>query len=104
MKLYWHKWVHKRGTVYLLMSAPQVHDVSVRETGEIAIVQRLSSRWRGSWAGGGGRTSYFVTGSPASARKCVERDLSRRSIGLFGVDYVQFVPFTHDPSTQEILP
>lgn len=99
MKLYWHKWVHKRGTVYLLMSAPQVH-----ETGEIAIVQRLDGRWHGSWTDAQGRTSYFVTGSPASARKCVERDLSRRSIGLFGVDYVQFVPFTHDPSTQEILP
>ncbi len=100
MKLYWHKWVHKRGTVYLLMSAPQVHDVSVRETGEIAIVQRLDGRWHGSWTDAQGRSARFVTGAPGSTQKAVERDLDKRSIGLFGVDVLEFVPSALDNTTR----
>lgn len=100
MKLYWHKWVHKRGTVYMLMYRPQVYGVSVRETGEIAIVQRLDGRWHGSWTDAQGRSARFVTGAPGSTQKAIERDLDKRSIGLFGVDVLEFVPSTLDNTTR----
>ncbi len=91
MQLHWHKWVHSRGTVYLLHATPWGGNTSTRLCGETAIVRRVDKLWHAEWRDAEGRSGWSTCGSPAGARKWLERELDRRSIGLFGEDVIEFV-------------
>lgn len=49
----------------------------------------VRGKWRAVfWLGY--ETIYFIAGTPAAAMRALERELDKRSIGLFGVDVIAF--------------
>lgn len=87
--LHWHKWQHKRGTLWLLFTFPQRHANSMRSTGETAIVRRQDTQWRAETCING-FFRWSLHKSPVTARKWVEQTLDKASITLFGSDTVTF--------------
>lgn len=87
MILYWHKWKHRRGTLYHLHPTPFDGDTSKRRlTDEVAMVHRLSNGWHASVNGAG----WSCHKSPTAAKRWTERALDRLSIRLFDVDTLTF--------------
>lgn len=98
MKLYWHKWVTRHGTLYHLHDTPfDGNTESRRLTGEIATVSRVGGHWRydirqpsetvaGTWG---------HTGSPVRSRRLAEEWLDRKSIAIWEEDVVEFFGADH---------
>lgn len=98
MKLYWHKWVTRHGTLYHLHDTPfDGNTESRRLSGEIAVVSRVNGGWNyaihqptetvaGTWG---------LTGSPVSSRRVVEVWLGQKSGAIWGEDTVEFFDVGH---------
>lgn len=97
MKLYWHKWVTRRGTAYHLSTEPFNGDTATRRlTGELASIIHLGEhRWRYDIAQPPGEKivgTWGIVGSPVRARRLVEDFFDRKSIAIWEIDDIEFIP------------